>query len=195
MKIGFDFDKVFINYPPLIPYFLIDFLYKGSSVFRKKNIKKNTLHYRIPGSIEQQIRILSHNPLLRSPIKENLAVLQKVSKNKKNKTYLISSRFSFLKKRTDHIITKHALDKYFDGIYFNYGDSQPHEFKEQTIKKLGIGIYIDDDLQLALYLSKKLPDLRIFWVQDGRNVNEHLPKNITPIKDLRDLYRHLNLHD
>lgn len=195
MKIGFDFDKVFINYPPFVPYFVIDFLYKGRSVFRKKTSKNALLHYRIPGRYEQQIRILSHHPILRNLIDENYKILKEVSKNKKNKTYLVSSRFSFLKNRTENILKKYSLEKYFDGIYFNFENTQPHLFKEKTIKKLGIDIYIDDDIQLAYYLSAKMPKLLIFWIHDGRNSEKNLPKNIIPIRDLRELKKHLQLHE
>ena len=90
-KIGFDFDKVFVDYPPFVPTTIIDLLYK------KKN---GHLTYRYPGSFEKQIRILSHHHLLRSPIKINIKALAQIAKNEDVETYVISSRFSFLKKRT-----------------------------------------------------------------------------------------------
>lgn len=188
MIVGFDFDKVFIDYPPFIPYFFIDYLYKGSSVFRKNRIKNTVLHYRFPGTLEQKIRILSHYPIFRHPIKKNISALQKLSNHKECKVYLVSSRFGFLKKRTDNILNKYKLDKYFDGIYFNYNNQQPHAFKEETIKKLKIDTYIDDDLDLAFYLAKKIPTLKIYWVKDGRHEEHDLPKNITAVKDLEELY-------
>lgn len=193
MRIGFDFDKVFINYPPMIPYFLIDFLYKGTSVFKKKITNNNSLHYRFPGLLEQRVRILSHYPIFRHPIVNNLLALQKISKDKTIKTYLISSRFSFLKKRTDIVVRKHLLDEQFDGIYFNFDNKQPHLFKEETIKKLKIDTYIDDDLQLCLYLAKKMPKIKIFWVKNGRKADLPLPKNIVPIKGLDELINYLKL--
>lgn len=193
MIIGFDFDKVFINYPPFIPYFLIDFLYKGESVFKKNPSKKSSLHYRIPGRVEQKIRILSHHPIFRTPIKENVDALKEISGKDKVTTYLVSSRFSFLKKRTDGILKKYSLDKYFDGVHFNYDNKQPHIFKEETIKKLKIDTYIDDDLQLSLFLSKSLPHLKIFWVKNGNAADVELPKNVIPIKNLKELNKHLKL--
>lgn len=191
MVIGFDFDKVFIDYPPFIPYSIIDFLYKGSLAFRKGKTKNANLHYRFPGEIEQKIRIVSHFSLFRNPISKNIAVLKKISERKNGKTYLVSSRFSFLKKRTDSILSKYNLNKYFDGIYFNYENKQPHLFKELTIKKLGIDTYIDDDLDLSLYLSSRMPQLTIFWVSDGRTQTSILPKNVIGIKDLSELYKNL----
>ena len=189
MIVGFDFDKVFINYPPILPYGLVDYLYKGSTVFRKNKSKNIDLHYRFPGTLEQKIRILSHYPLFRKPLKENVAALEKLTKNKKCKVYLVSSRFGFLKGRTDAILKKYKLDTYFDGIYFNYENQQPHLFKEQTIRKLKIETYIDDDLDLSLYLSKKIPTLSIYWVRDGRKPDAELPNNVKAIKNLTALVK------
>ena len=192
MVIGFDFDKVFKDYPPLIPYGFIDFLYKGAVFPRKTKESTLKLHYRFPGTIEQKIRILSHFPIFRHPLKTNISELKKISEENKNKTYLVSSRFSFLRQRTETILTRYKLNKYFHGIYFNYENKQPHIFKEETIRKLKIDIYVDDDLDLSLFLAKKLPKLIIYWVRDGRGVEVNLPKNIVAIKDLRDLQKHLS---
>jgi len=188
MIIGFDFDKVFIDYPPLVPNSVIDFLYKGTSGIRRKK-NKSKLQYRIPGNIEQQIRILSHYPIFRKPIKDNVAALKKIRKDNNCKTYLVSSRFGFLRKRTDVILKKNKLNNCFDGLFFNFQNKQPHLFKEQTIKKLNIDTYIDDDIDLALYLSSKIPSLKIFWIQDDRNIPSALPKNITPVKKVRDILK------
>lgn len=192
MILGFDFDKVFIDYPPFVPYSLIEFLYKGSSYFRSTT-KSDKIHYRFPGSFEQKMRIVSHYSLFRPLINENFEILKKISSNKDNRTYLVSSRFGFLKTRTNQLLNKYGLKKYFDGVYFNFKNEQPHLFKERTIKKLNIETYIDDDLQLALYLSSKLPNLKIFWVTAGKNIPSNLPKKIVPIKSLKDLKKHFKI--
>ena len=189
MTIGFDFDKVFINYPPFLPDGLVDFLYKGSIVFKQKEKLSSPLHYRFPRIVEQKLRALSHFPIFRSPIMENIDALNKISRKKSGQTYLVSSRFSFLHHRTDIILNKYKLKQYFDGIYFNYDNKQPHIFKEATIKKLKIDTYVDDDLDLAIYLSKKIPTLTIYWVTDSRKSVITLPKNVIPIQNLKQLYR------
>lgn len=195
MVIGFDFDKVFINYPPFVPYFLVDFLYKGRSVFENKPTRTTNLHYRFPGYYEQLLRILTHHPILRNPITENINYLKKITKLKKNKTYLVSSRYSFLRDRTEKIIDKYSLEKYFDGIYFNYENIQPHIFKEKTIKKLRIEVYIDDDLHLAMYLARKIPSLKIFWVNDGNDTRVKMPNSITAIRNLEELEKYLDFDE
>lgn len=192
MRIGFDFDKVFIDYPPLLPPQIIDFLYKGGSYFKKTNTKNFSPKYRYPGKIEQKLRIFSHYPFLRKPIQENVKALQKIAGSKRNNTYLISSRFSFLKKSTNNIMEKYKLNKYFKEIYFNFDDQQPHLFKEKIIKDLKIEKYVDDDLHLSLYLASKFPHLEIYWITDQFSADIKLPKNVKPIRSLKELVKIIN---
>ncbi len=156
MNIGFDLDKVFIDYPPFIPSWIIDKLYK-----KKDN---GILLYRIPGKFEQYIRILSHHPLLRPYITPNVSFVRKLSQKDHTKLFLISSRFSFLKGRTTDVVKKAHLDKIFDKLYFNYHDEQPHEFKNEIIKKEHIQKYVDDDLSLLKFLSKNNPQTNFYWL-------------------------------
>lgn len=192
MVIGFDFDKVFIDYPPYVPYSLIDFLYKGSTYF-KSSTKNGKIHYRFPGKLEQRIRILTHYPIFRPLIHENVNTLEKIYSSKKIKTYLVSSRFGFLRRRTEKLLDKYGLAKYFDGIYFNYNNSQPHIFKSKTIEKLKIDTYIDDDIHLSTYLAKKNPKLKIYWVMNNQSIPPGLPKNVTPIKNLEELLKYVKI--
>ncbi len=178
MKIGFDLDKVLINFPPLVPSRLIDLIYKG-----KLN---GSLKYRIPGRLEQIIRIFSHYPLLRPPIRSNINYVKNLALANKNKYYLISSRFSFLEKRTNDIIKKYQLDKMFDAMYFNYSNKQPHEFKNEIIKKLDLDMYIDDDLRLLEYLAKNNPKTKFFWL--NKNLNKPMKNNLIAINNISEMF-------
>lgn len=175
--IGFDFDKVFVDYPPLVPTKIIDFLYK------KRN---GNLSYRFPNSLEQKIRILSHFPLFRHPIKNNVKILGLLSDNK-HELHLISSRFSFLEKRTKAWLEKNNFSRFFRGTHFNFEDHQPHLFKSEVIKKLGIEKFVDDDLDLLLFLTQKNPIVKLFWISPYKSKSV-LPKNITHIKNLEDFF-------
>ncbi|OGH10528.1 MAG: hypothetical protein A2857_00885 [Candidatus Levybacteria bacterium RIFCSPHIGHO2_01_FULL_36_15] len=184
MKIGFDFDKVFVDYPPLIPNFIIDKLYK------KKN---HNLVYRFPGNLEKKLRILSHTSIFRSPIKNNIKALSKISANKNLDVYLISGRFGFLKEKTNQWFVKHKIDKYFKKIFFNFNNEQPHIFKDRIIKNLGVEKYIDDDLDLLIHLATNNPKIKFFWLSN-KIFSKHIqiPKNIFPIKDIKQfIEKHL----
>lgn len=174
MNIGFDLDKVFIDYPPLIPDNLVDRLYKRKS--------DGHLQYRIPSSIERWLRILTHYSLFRPPINKNIKFLQSISRTKNHKHYLVSSRFGFLKNRTEAIIVKYNLGELFDTMYFNYSNKQPHIFKDKVIRNLKIQKYVDDDLDLLAFLANRNPQTFFFWL--NKNIDKRMKKNLQAITDL-----------
>jgi len=179
MNIGFDLDKIFINYPPFVPTELINRLYKQEY--------NGILLYRFPSKPEQLIRILSHHPFLRPPIVKNIEFIKKLEKNKNNKHYLISSRFSFLKERTELIVKKYSLDKIFDTMIFNFNNKQPHLFKNQVIKELKIDRYVDDDLPLLEFASKNNQNTKFFWLNNKQS--KPLRKNLFAIKNLSEMLK------
>lgn len=179
MNIGFDLDKIFIDYPPLVPDALINRLYKQES--------NGVLSYRMPSKAEKMLRILTHYPFLRPPIISNIQFVEHLAKNKKQKLYLISSRFSFLKDRTENIIKKYNFEKIFDEMFFNFEDQQPHIFKNEITKKLNIDLYVDDDLQLLEYLSMKNPRVKFFWLNNKEN--KTLERNLFAIKNLSEMFK------
>jgi hypothetical protein len=178
MNIGFDLDKIFINFPPLIPSGIIDLFYKEKT--------KDKLKYRIPSKLEQIIRIFSHYPLFRPPITQNLDYVKNLAFKNKNKYYLISSRFNFLKKRTDNLIKRYSFDKIFNAMYFNYENKQPHLFKNEIIKKLDLDTFVDDDLQLLEYLAGKNSKTKFFWLNE--KISKPLKKNLFAIKHISEMF-------
>ncbi len=179
MNIGFDLDKVFINTPPFIPKSFIDKLYK-----KRDN---GILLYRIPGPASQIIRSITHLPIFRPPIKDNLEFLLSFPKNK-NKLYLISSRFKFLESKTNRIVKKYHFAKIFDEMYFNFANEQPHIFKNRIIKKLKLDYYIDDDLSLLNYVAGDNLLTKFFWLTT-QSKDKHLLPNIQVISKLQILHK------
>lgn len=178
MNVGFDLDKIFINFPPFVPSKIIDLFYKEKT--------NHELKYRIPSKIEQIIRGFSHYPIFRPPIIKNIEYIKNLSLTNTNKYYLISSRFSFLKKRTDNLIKRYHFDKIFNAMYFNYSNNQPHKFKDGIMKKLNLDMYIDDDLQLLEYLVDKNPKTKFFWL-NGK-ISKPLKKNLFAIKNISEMF-------
>lgn len=178
MNFGFDLDKIFIDYPPFIPSFVIDRLYKRKSKF---------LSYRIPSKIEQYIRIISHHPILRPPIFKNLKFIENLNKKPNNKIFLISSRFGFLKNRTNNLIEKHKFNELFDNLYFNFENKQPHIFKNEIIQKIKVKKYVDDDLELLFYLSKNNPKTKFFWF--NKKEKGTMKKNLIAINELFEILK------
>ena len=180
MRIGFDLDKIFINTPPFVPISLITKLYKQRD--------NGILLYRIPTRPEQLFRKATHMPLLRPPIKQNLAFLKELAKNKDNQLYLISSRFKFLEPETKQLVKKYGLDKIFDKLYFNYENKQPHEFKNEVLKNLNLDVFVDDDLSLVRYVAKDNPKTKFFWLDD-RAKPAKLEDNITAVTNINQILK------
>lgn len=178
MNIGFDLDKVFIDYPPFVPDRVIDKLYK-----KKAN---GTLLYRVPTRPEQVFRRLTHLSFLRPPIRQNIKVLESISKDN-NKLYLISSRFGFLEDLTLTLMQRHGFDKIFDGMYFNFKNEQPHEFKDRILKKLDLDVYVDDDFHLLKYIAKQHKKTRFFWLTNTKH-SDLITRNIIAIHNLSDIF-------
>lgn len=176
MRLGFDLDKVFIDYPPFVPDSLIDRLYK------KKTTKD--LVYRMPNIPEQYIRQISHLPLFRPPLKENLTFLKKAAN--KNEVFLISSRFHFLEKQTTKLAKSLGFDLIFDGMYFNYTNIQPHLFKKSILKELKLDKYVDDDLSLLLFVAKHIKTTKFYWLTHKKSMTD-LPSNITQINSIKEM--------
>jgi len=179
MKIGFDLDKIFINTPPFLPMYVITKFYKARD--------NGILLYRFPAKPEQLLRKASHHPLLRPPIKQNLALLRDLAKDKNNHMYLISSRFKFLEPETEILVKKYGLDKIFDKLYFNYENKQPHKFKNEILQELKLDVFVDDDLSLIKYVAKENPKTQFFWL-DERAKFAKLSDNITSIMNLKQMF-------
>ena len=180
MKIGFDLDKIFINTPPFIPSAVINKFYKARD--------NGVLLYRIPHVPEQLLRKALHTPILRQPIKDNFAILQRLANDKENKLYLISSRFKFLEPETQRLIKKYKFDEIFDKLYFNYNNDQPHEFKNNVLQKLNLDIFIDDDLSLVRYVAKQNPDTAFYWLDEHAKAVK-FDNNITAAKNLEEIFK------
>jgi hypothetical protein len=178
MKIGFDLDKVFIDTPPFIPDRVIERLY------RKKT--NGDLLYRMPSKKERIIRILSHNPLFRPPIKKNLNFLQQLSQTD-HSLYLISSRFGFLRTVTERIVKNHKFNALFKEIYFNYENRQPHIFKNEKINQLKLDKYIDDDLYLLKYIASKNNKIKLYWL--NKKINKKISNSIIGITKIEDILK------
>jgi hypothetical protein len=179
MNIAFDFDGVIAQYPPFLPKQIINSLYR-------KNRK--SLRLSPPNQLMRRLKYLSHHPLLRQPLRDHLQTMQTLKKTPNTQLFIISGRYSFLKKRTAAWIKKHNLEALFDGIYFNDNDEQPHLFKERMLQTLQINSFIDDDIVTLKNLASKLPNITFYWYNfDNAKLDGPLPKNIFVLTSLKEL--------
>ena len=142
MNIGFDLDRVFINYPPFIPDAVIDWLYKSHN--------NCALAYRIPRSqAEIFLRSFSHKPVFRPPMPENIAFVRRLSQNTNHTLHLISSRYDFLEKTTWNMLARYNLKDAFRSVNLNTKNEQPHLIKNRIIEEKKINTFEEDDGELV----------------------------------------------
>lgn len=189
MRIGFDLDKVFVDYPPFIPSAVIEWLYRHSlkEIFKKDPKSIQNLHYKIPKrGIEKWLRQRSHFYLFRPKISGNIGLVNNFPKNPHHHDlYLISSRYSFLEDLTLKLLKKYHLISPFVSINLNTNDEQPHLFKARKLKELGIELYIDDDLPLLEYLKDNCPQTQVVWYNP--KIKANIYKGIPVIRNLEGI--------
>ena len=148
IKVGFDLDGVLADKPPLVPKFLLEYLFRGGD--------GGKLHYRYPKlKPEIWLRKLSHFYLFRPPIKRNIDFAKKLKK-RGYRLYLISSRYSFLERETKIWLKRRGLDSLFEEIFLNLKDDQPHIFKEKILQKIRPDYYFEDDQEIVDFLRGKI---------------------------------------
>lgn len=160
IRIGFDLDGVIIGKPFFVPAILMEMLVRDKS--------KRALSYRFPDSrMEIMVRVLSHEPFFRPPIKKNIKLIKELYKSKNYEIYVVSSRYSFLKDRTKQWFHYYNLHKFFKEIHINLEDEQPHKYKAKMIKRLKLNVFIDDDKPLLEYLKRNLKNgTELLYVSD-----------------------------
>jgi len=169
IKIGFDLDGVIINKPPFVPMFVMDLLVRSR--------RNKGLSYRFPNTkLERFVRWFSHSPVFRPPIEKNINLIHELYKNKNYELYVVSSRYSFLDKRTKQWFDYHCLDGLFKKIHINLNNEQPHKFKEKMIKKLDLNVFIDDDLPLLNYLKSRIKNIDLLYMEDNKSVIGNIGK-------------------
>lgn len=165
--IAFDLDGIVIDRPPIIPKKLLELLYRG--------LPENGLHYRCPRSkFEIAVRRLSHLPVFRPPIDENVRYIKSLKRKNKYRLIAISSRYSFLKDRTKDWFNFYKLGGLFDHVFLNEKNDQPHEFKYKKLKMLKPSIFVDDDALLINYLRMRIKDVELINISHGGSIEEYI---------------------
>lgn len=146
LKVGFDLDGVLLYNPSRLARPLI-------SWFKKTVLKKTHAKFHIPKTpIEKTIWTLLHkSSIFISPGYQDIKRLVKAGKID---AYLITARYSFLKKDLDKWLNKMHANDTFKQIYYNEHDEQPHLYKEKLIKQLKLDAFIDDNWDIVEYLHK-----------------------------------------
>jgi acid phosphatase class B len=159
LKVGFDLDGV-ILYNPIRFIRPIAKLFKPIKSFFLKQEKD--FFYYPESKVEQFLfRLLHLTSFKPDPA---LEFIKKLVKAKKIEAYIITGRYSFLKKDYEHWLKKINAKMIFENCYQNSNDLQPNKFKEQMIKKLNLDFYIEDNWDIVSKIGSQRLRTKILWI-------------------------------
>lgn len=159
LTVGFDFDGVIIYNPLHIARGLI-------ALFKKKFLRLNKTSFYRPKN-KWQMAIWRLLFLISIPAKNGLKELQKLKNEGKINPILLTGRFDLSPQKVKKILENAGFPNLFSEIITNSQNEQPHIFKERVIKEKKMDIYVEDNIDIVLYLNRlnRLnPSLKIFWI-------------------------------
>lgn len=172
LKVGFDLDGVILYNP-------IRVLRPLSAFISKLIFKKKTTNFFIPQSpFAKFIWYLLHKS---SFIPANgLNELRKLVQEGKVEAHLITGRYASLTNDFESWMKGLDADHIFASQSHNIKNEQPHIFKQNLIKKLGLDIFVEDNWDIVRELREvtgsKLQatgKTRIFWITNL--LDRHIP--------------------
>ena len=169
-KVGFDMDGVILYNPIKFVRPIAKLLKPIKSIIVKQ---KKELFYYPKSKLEQLLFSLIHKTSYKPDIA--LEEIKKLVKSKKIKAYIITGRYSFLKKDYEVWLKKIKADTIFEKCFQNNSDLQPNVFKEKMIKKLGIDFFIEDNWDIVQKLKEKNKKLKVFWITNF--LDKNIPYN------------------
>lgn len=155
IQIGVDFDGVVAYNPARVVRRIIKI---GKRIF----LGKKKVSFMIPrGTITKFLWVVAHKSSV-FPAK-GVELLKQLSKDKNIKLHLITGRFPILDEDLMKWLDRHEIKHIFTSINSNKNCAQPHEFKLETINKLELDFFIEDNLDIVEYLETRTP-AKILWI-------------------------------
>lgn len=173
LRVGLDLDGVILYNPARIVRPLI--VGVKQLIFKKRKSR-----FYIPKSpLEKWIWFLFHKSSIF--VAPGMKDFVKLADQKKIELYIITGRYSFLKKDLDAWIKKMKIEKSIKGYFYNKHDQQPHLFKEQMINKLNLDVFVEDNWDIVKHLTKNTKT-KIFWIYNIFDKNLHAPFKFATLK-------------
>ena len=182
IKVGFDLDGVLLYNPARIFRPVTIALKK----FLPKKKKPDIIHFYHPKSpFEKVIWYLVHLSSLF--VADGLEDIRELVKSNKIEAYIITSRYDCLKGDFRRWLRKMKADEIFHMTYHNENDMQPHLFKEQKVKELGLDFFVEDNLDIVQHLNNNTK-VKTLWITNA--FDRHLPHE-RKFMTLKEAVKHL----
>ncbi len=181
IRIGLDFDGV-VAYNP------VRIIRAPVAFFKQYVLGIKKLRFFVPKThLMRFLYILAHETSVFPAI--GASKLRALSMRSDIELYLITARFHFLKPSLYRWLDRWHLKSVFKGIYVNTTDRQPHEHKLDTIRKLHLDYFVEDNWDIVSYLDGKTKTI-IYWVY---NINDHGKKYHHKVPYLKRFFEDIHL--
>lgn len=181
--VGFDFDGVVI-YNPLhvarapIAWFKKKFLHMNKTSFYKPKNK-------------WQLAIWRLLFLISLPATDGLREIEKLKNEGKINPILLTGRFDLPRERVASVLARAGFPNLFTEIITNELNEQPHIFKQRVVMEKKMDIYVEDNIDIVIYLNKVLTDnhpVKLFWIYNLLDRRfDYQPKYPTLLKAVQTL--------
>ena len=153
VKIGIDFDGVLAYNPFRIIRAPITYVKRRFFGIRK-------LRFYVPNTPFERFEcpLLHESSVLPA---RGIRLLPELAARPDVKLYLVTARFGYLQPSLYRWLDRHGVRDLFADILINRRDEQPHEHKLQTINRLGLNYYIEDNWDIVEYLQGRT---RVMWI-------------------------------
>ncbi len=145
LAVGFDFDGVIV-YNPLhvarapIAWFKRKFLGLSKTSFYKPRSKWQFFVWKILFFLE-------------IPARSGLNEIARLKKEGKIRPILLTGRYHLKKPKLLKFLKKIGYADLFDEVIVNEKNEQPHEFKARVIREKKMDVYVEDNVDIVLYLN------------------------------------------
>ena len=159
IKVGFDLDGVLLYNPAR--------LFRPVTMGLKSILPKKTsnkVHFYYPKTpFEQFIWHVVHWSSLFAA--EGIKDIHTLSTNNMIEPYIVTSRYDCLKKDFDRWLKTLNKDNHFKGTFHNVKNLQPHVFKAEKIKELGLDFFVEDNWDIVQHINKNTKT-KTLWISN-----------------------------
>jgi len=164
LRVGFDLDGVILYNPARI-------IRRPVTIVKRLIIPKELGHFYVPKTKPMQMvnRLMHKSSFMVAP---GFKEIIKLAKKDHIEVYIITARWNFLKDDFETWMKKLHVPVHFKSYHMNEKNEQPHEYKERMIHKLGLDVFVEDNLDIVRHLEKKT-DAHVIWIY---NIFDHFVK-------------------
>lgn len=182
IKVGLDFDGVVAYNPFRVIRAPVAFV--KSRLLGVKNLK-----FYVPQQKWQRIFwIIMHESSIFPANGSKL--LKEMAATDKYEFHLITARFHFLDQSLNRWLTRYRMKPIFKSINMNIHDKQPHIHKLETINRLGLDYFVEDNWDIVNYLKGKT-QTKVYWIYNLTDLSVKYPDKFPYLKKaLEDLNQH-----